>query len=60
MNLRLANLNDLFKLRAVYENIIDNMNRNNIPIWDEIYPCEFSARTLKIIAFICWLRKMII
>ncbi len=43
MELRLANINDLSKLKAVYRNIIDNMNRNNIPIWDEIYPCEFFA-----------------
>lgn len=41
MDLRLANSNDLWKLKTVYGNIIDNMNRNNIPIWDEIYPCEF-------------------
>jgi len=41
MDLRLANINDLSKLKAVYGKIIDNMNRNNIPIWDEIYPCEF-------------------
>ena len=41
MDLRLANINDLSKLKAVYGSIIDNMNRNNIPIWDEIYPCEF-------------------
>jgi ribosomal protein S18 acetylase RimI-like enzyme len=43
MDLRLANINDLSKLKAVYGNIIDNMNRNNIPIWDEIYPCEFFS-----------------
>ena len=43
MDLRLANSNDLLKLKAVYGNIIDNMNRNNIPIWDEIYPCEFFS-----------------
>jgi ribosomal protein S18 acetylase RimI-like enzyme len=43
MDLRLANINDLSKLKAVYGNIIDNMIRNNIPIWDEIYPCEFFS-----------------
>lgn len=43
MDLRPANINDLSKLKAVYGNIIDNMNRNNIPIWDEIYPCEFFS-----------------
>jgi ribosomal protein S18 acetylase RimI-like enzyme len=41
MNLRPANINDLSKLKAVYGNIIENMNRNNIPIWDATYPCEF-------------------
>ena len=43
MNLRLANISDLSKLKAVYGNIIDNMNRNNISIWDDIYPCEFFS-----------------
>ena len=43
MNLRLAKINDLSKLKAVYGNIIDNMNRNNISIWDDIYPCEFFS-----------------
>ena len=41
MNLRMANMDDLPQLKAVYEKIIDNMNKNNIQIWDEIYPCEF-------------------
>ena len=47
MNLRLASLNDLPRLKAVYGNIIDNMNRNNIPIWDEIYPCEFFSKDIE-------------
>lgn len=41
MDLRMADVNDLPKLKAVYRDIIDNMNRSNIQIWDEIYPCEF-------------------
>ncbi|PJI06726.1 MULTISPECIES: GNAT family N-acetyltransferase [Clostridium] len=41
MNFRLANIDDLPKLKAVYGNIINNMMKNNISIWDEIYPCEF-------------------
>lgn len=36
MKLRLANMNDLSKIKVVFENISDNMNRNNISIWDEI------------------------
>lgn len=43
MDLRLACMDDLPQLKAVYENIIDNMNKNNISIWDEIYPCEFFS-----------------
>ena len=43
MNLRLANISDLSKLKAVYGNIIDNMNRNNISIWDDIYPCALFS-----------------
>lgn len=41
MNLRLAKKSDLPQLKAMYEKIIDNMNKNHIQIWDEIYPCEF-------------------
>lgn len=41
MNLRLANKNDLHQLKKMYEEIINSMNKNNIQIWDEIYPCEF-------------------
>ncbi|EQB87369.1 ribosomal protein S18 acetylase RimI-like enzyme [Clostridium punense] len=41
MDLRLAKISDLPKLKDVYGNIIHNMHRNNIPIWDEIYPSEF-------------------
>lgn len=47
MDLRLANINDICKLKAMYGNIIDNMNRNNIAIWDEIYPCEFFKEDIE-------------
>lgn len=40
MNLRLANMCDLPKIKVIYGKIIDNMNKNNIQIWNEIYPCE--------------------
>lgn len=43
MNLRLANIYDLPKLKVVYRKIINNMNKNDIQIWDDIYPCEFFA-----------------
>ena len=41
MNFRMANIDDLPQLKDVYKRIINNMNINNIEIWDEIYPCEF-------------------
>jgi len=40
MDFRLADKADLPQLKAVYGKIIYNMNKNNIQIWDEIYPCE--------------------
>jgi len=43
MNLRLANMDDLPQLKSVYKKIVENMNSNNIQIWDEIYPCEFFS-----------------
>lgn len=41
MNFRIANMDDLPQLKKMYGKIIEQMNRNNIQIWDEIYPCEF-------------------
>ena len=43
MNVRLAHMDDLPQLKAVYKRIITHMNENDIRIWDEIYPCEFFA-----------------
>lgn len=43
MNMRLANMDDLPQLKSVYEKIIDNMNKNNIRIWNEIYPYSFFS-----------------
>lgn len=39
MKLKLAKKNDLNNLKVTYKEIIENMNKNNIDIWDEIYPC---------------------
>ena len=36
MNFRMANMDDLPQLKVVYEKIIEEMNCNNIEIWDEI------------------------
>ena len=47
MKLRLANMDDLPKLKRVYERIIDNLNRNKIHIWDDICPCEFFREDIE-------------
>lgn len=47
MNLRMANIDDLPQLKSVYGKIIYNMNKDNIQIWDEIYPCEFFYDDIK-------------
>lgn len=47
MNLRLANVNDLSKLKAMYRKIIDNMIKNHISIWDEVYPLEFFHQDIE-------------
>ena len=36
MNFRMANMDALPQLKVVYENIIEEMNCNNIEIWNEI------------------------
>ncbi|WP_320130539.1 hypothetical protein [uncultured Sphaerochaeta sp.] len=47
MNVRLATMNDLPQLKVVYEKIIDTMNKNNIQIWDEIYPYEVFGEDIE-------------
>lgn len=47
MNIKLAKKNDLPQLKIMYKKIIDNMNRNNIQIWNEIYPCEFFQEDIE-------------
>lgn len=36
MNFRMAKMDDLPQLKVIYEKIIEEMNCNNIEIWDEI------------------------
>lgn len=40
MNFRLANLEDLPKIYEIFAEIISDMNKNKIEIWDELYPCS--------------------
>lgn len=47
MKFRLAILDDLAELKKMYRQIVKNMNKNNIQIWDDIYPCEFFEDDIK-------------
>ncbi len=38
MEFRLAVLTDLPQLKTVYKSIIQDMNKRNLEVWDEIYP----------------------
>ena len=40
MDLRRAQKNDLPQLRRVYEDIVDEMKRNGVDLWNEYYPYE--------------------
>lgn len=47
MEFRLARMDDLEELKAMYRQIVKNMNDNNIQIWDNIYPCDFFVNDIK-------------
>lgn len=47
MKLRIADRKDLSKLKMMYKQIVDNMNKNGICIWDDIYPCEFLQEDIE-------------
>lgn len=43
---QLARMSDLESIKTMYKEIIENMNRQGINIWDDIYPCEFFAEDI--------------
>lgn len=47
MIFRLAGADDLPQIKAVYDEIIGNMNDNQIEIWDDVYPCGFFEEDIK-------------
>lgn len=47
MNFRSAAKDDLPQLKTMYKEIISNMNKNNIEIWDDVYPCEFFSEDIE-------------
>lgn len=47
MDLRLAKKADLPELKIMYKKLIDNMIKNGIDIWDDIYPCEFLTEDIE-------------
>lgn len=47
MDFRMAVMRDLPQLRAVYGDIIQNMNSNQIQIWDDRYPGDFFDEDIR-------------
>ena len=47
MEFRLAVMQDLPQLKAVYRQIVDHMNAQGIQIWDDIYPTEFFREDIE-------------
>jgi len=47
MEFRAAAAHDLPQLKSVYRAIIQNMNSNQIDIWDDVYPCEFFDKDVE-------------
>lgn len=47
MEFRMTVMQDLEQLKAVYREIIRDMEERGINIWDDIYPCEFFADDIK-------------
>ena len=47
MYVRVADMDDLPQLKAVYGKIIDAMNESGIQIWDDVYPYEFFPEDIE-------------
>lgn len=47
MDFRQAVMEDLPQLKDMYKQINENMNKQKIQIWDDIYPCEFFEEDIK-------------
>lgn len=41
MELRLATMSDLIKIKETYKKIVNRMNENKIEIWNDFFPFEF-------------------
>ena len=47
MEYRPAVIQDLPQIKEVFQDIIKSMEDGGIPIWDEVYPCEFFEDDIK-------------
>ena len=47
MKLREAGMQDISQIKEMYKDIVSEMEKNDIYIWDEIYPCEFLEEDIK-------------
>ena len=47
MEFRKAIMQDLPRIKSIYREIIKKMDEEQVPIWDDIYPCEFFAEDIR-------------
>ncbi len=47
MDFRLARLDDLPEIVEMYRELIEEMYKNGIDIWDEIYPCNYLKQDIE-------------
>ena len=47
MNIRLAVMDDLPRLKSMYGEIVAHMNERGLHIWDDVYPCEFLGSDIE-------------
>lgn len=46
MELRIATPEDLPQLKAMYREIVRQMEQSGLAVWDEVYPCEFLGEDI--------------
>lgn len=47
MNVRLASTADLSEIIEMYQELIAEMYKNGIDIWDEVYPCDYFEQDIE-------------
>ncbi len=47
MNVRKAKMSDLSAVKDMYNEVVEDMLKKGISIWDEVFPCDFLEQDIK-------------